>query len=142
MIVTITHREIREGAKGDYLYIGYHTPKGKAGAKAVFGGLRDKWDKCQENATVDLILDEKYNVRDIKDLKGQLPPPQSPQHMLPEHREVVLLKDIEGYDHQQIAERLKVAPGTVMSRLHRARQELKKRLSRRKELFEAMWPGS
>jgi RNA polymerase sigma-70 factor, ECF subfamily len=45
-----------------------------------------------------------------------------------DHRAVVVLRDIEGFDYQQIAEILEVAVGTVKSRLHRARLELRQRL--------------
>ncbi|HUU92534.1 MAG TPA: sigma-70 family RNA polymerase sigma factor [Phycisphaerae bacterium] len=45
-----------------------------------------------------------------------------------EHRTVVVLRDIQHCDYQQIAEILEVPPGTVKSRLHRARMMLKDRL--------------
>lgn len=41
------------------------------------------------------------------------------------HREVVLLRDIEGFSYQQIAELLSCPIGTVMSRLGRAREQLR-----------------
>jgi len=44
------------------------------------------------------------------------------------HREIVILRDLEGLSYAQIAEVLGVAPGTVMSRLHRARMMLRERL--------------
>ena len=43
----------------------------------------------------------------------------------PEHREVLLLKDIEGLKYEDIAELLCVPIGTIRSRLHRARLELR-----------------
>ena len=43
----------------------------------------------------------------------------------PEHREVLLLKDIEGLKYEDIAELLRVPIGTIRSRLHRARLELR-----------------
>ncbi len=43
-----------------------------------------------------------------------------------DHRAVVVLRDIEGLDYRQIAEILEVPVGTVRSRLHRARMELRK----------------
>ncbi len=43
----------------------------------------------------------------------------------PEHREVLLLKDIEGMKYEDIAEVLRVPIGTIRSRLHRARLELR-----------------
>jgi RNA polymerase sigma-70 factor (ECF subfamily) len=48
---------------------------------------------------------------------------------LPElHREVVLLVDVEGMSYKDAAQVLGVPIGTVMSRLHRARQQLQKEL--------------
>jgi RNA polymerase sigma-70 factor (ECF subfamily) len=46
----------------------------------------------------------------------------------PLHREVVLLVDVEGFSYRDAADVLGVPIGTVMSRLHRARQALQKRL--------------
>jgi RNA polymerase sigma-70 factor (ECF subfamily) len=43
----------------------------------------------------------------------------------PEHREVLLLKDIDGLKYEDIAEMLGVPIGTIRSRLHRARLELR-----------------
>jgi RNA polymerase sigma-70 factor (ECF subfamily) len=46
----------------------------------------------------------------------------------PLHREVVLLVDVEGFSYKDAANILEVPIGTVMSRLHRARQQLQKDL--------------
>lgn len=46
----------------------------------------------------------------------------------PLHREVVLLVDVEGFAYKDAAKILGVPIGTVMSRLHRARQQLQKNL--------------
>jgi RNA polymerase sigma-70 factor (ECF subfamily) len=48
----------------------------------------------------------------------------------PEHRAVLVLKEIEGRKYETIAEVLGVPIGTVRSRLHRARLELRDRLIR------------
>jgi RNA polymerase sigma factor (sigma-70 family) len=45
-----------------------------------------------------------------------------------EQREVVLLRDVEGLSYREIATVLNVPPGTVMSRLARARDVLERRL--------------
>ena len=42
----------------------------------------------------------------------------------PEHREVVLLKDVQGLAYKEIAEVMECSIGTVMSRLFYARQKL------------------
>jgi len=49
---------------------------------------------------------------------------------LPEHyRSVVLLADVHEFDYKEVAEILSIPMGTVMSRLNRARTQLKKSLA-------------
>jgi RNA polymerase sigma-70 factor (ECF subfamily) len=48
----------------------------------------------------------------------------------PEHRAVLVLKEIEGQKYEAMAETLGVPIGTIRSRLHRARLELRELLSR------------
>ncbi len=48
------------------------------------------------------------------------------QRLKPEHRVVLVLKEIEGLGYREIAETLKVPQGTVMSRISRGRKEFKK----------------
>ncbi len=45
-----------------------------------------------------------------------------------ERRIVVVLRDLHGLSYEEIAAALKLELGTVRSRLHRARMELKERL--------------
>lgn len=47
---------------------------------------------------------------------------------LPERFRTVLLLDVEGFSYKEIAEMLEIPIGTVMSRLHRGRRSLQKRL--------------
>lgn len=50
---------------------------------------------------------------------------------LPEpQRRVVMMKDLEGMRHREVAERLGIPEGTVMSRLHFARRRLRELLTR------------
>jgi RNA polymerase sigma-70 factor (ECF subfamily) len=44
-----------------------------------------------------------------------------------EHREVIVLRELQQMSYDEIADTLKIPRGTVESRLHRARQELKRR---------------
>ena len=46
----------------------------------------------------------------------------------PEHREILALREFEGMAYEEMAEVLGVPRGTVESRLHRARGELRERL--------------
>ncbi|MFV9510226.1 RNA polymerase sigma factor [Tepidibacillus sp. LV47] len=47
-----------------------------------------------------------------------------------EHREVIILRDIQGYSYNEIAKILQVPVGTVKSRLYHARLALKNELSK------------
>lgn len=46
----------------------------------------------------------------------------------PQDREVITLRDLEGVSYEHIARRLKLPVGTIKSRVHRARLELRQRL--------------
>jgi RNA polymerase sigma-70 factor, ECF subfamily len=52
------------------------------------------------------------------------------RRLSPDARRVVVLHDIEGYRHDEIASLLGVAPGTVRARLHHARKQLKEWVTR------------
>ncbi len=49
-------------------------------------------------------------------------------HLSPEHREVLVLREYGGLSYQEIADALALPRGTVESRLHRARLELRQRM--------------
>jgi RNA polymerase sigma-70 factor (ECF subfamily) len=55
---------------------------------------------------------------------------QALARLSPEHRAVLVMKDMEGHKYEAIAEVLDVPIGTVRSRLHRARLELREILER------------
>ncbi len=48
----------------------------------------------------------------------------------PQARSVLILHEVEGYRHEEIAEMMGIAPGTSKAHLHRARQLLKQALIR------------
>ena len=48
--------------------------------------------------------------------------------MTPEFRIAVMLADVEGMAYEEIAEIMKISVGTVRSRIHRGRKQLKERL--------------
>ena len=52
-----------------------------------------------------------------------------------EHKEVIILRDINGFEYEDIAKILGVSLGTVKSRISRARLSLRKILENNKELF-------
>jgi RNA polymerase sigma-70 factor (ECF subfamily) len=51
------------------------------------------------------------------------------ERLSPAYREAVLLSDVGGFSYKEIAEILDVPIGTVMSRLHRGRQALRRSLA-------------
>jgi RNA polymerase sigma-70 factor (ECF subfamily) len=52
-------------------------------------------------------------------------------HALPmEHRKVIVMRDIEGMEYGEMGRILKIPDGTLKSRLHRARRELRQRLAK------------
>jgi RNA polymerase sigma-70 factor (ECF subfamily) len=46
-----------------------------------------------------------------------------------EHRMILVLRDIQGLSYEEIAQTLRLELGTVRSRLHRARMEMRARLT-------------
>jgi RNA polymerase sigma-70 factor (ECF subfamily) len=49
------------------------------------------------------------------------------QALSPDHRQVIVLREVEGLSYDEMAEAIGVPRGTVESRLHRAREELRRR---------------
>ena len=47
----------------------------------------------------------------------------------PYHRAVIVMREIEGMSYAEIAKAMKVSKGTIMSRLHHARQKLQRSLA-------------
>jgi RNA polymerase sigma-70 factor (ECF subfamily) len=58
---------------------------------------------------------------------------QALNRLSPEHRMVLVLKDMEGQKYESMAELLQVPVGTIRSRLHRARMELRELLQQEEE---------
>lgn len=48
----------------------------------------------------------------------------------PDHKEIVILRDIEGFSYEEIAQILNLPEGTTKSRLHRARMVVKEKLKK------------
>jgi RNA polymerase sigma-70 factor (ECF subfamily) len=55
---------------------------------------------------------------------------QALERLSPEHRTVLVMKDMEGQKYETMAEVLQVPIGTIRSRLHRARLELRELLQK------------
>lgn len=93
------------------------------------------------------IVDDEGNTYDLPD--GNAADPESQfesaakmeeikqavSQLEPEHRTVIVLRDIQGCSYQDIADILKCNMGTVKSRISRARLQLQKLLNTDMELF-------
>lgn len=73
-----------------------------------------QWDATPENIVLDSLVDSDI-IEAIEDLPDQF-------------RLAVVLSDVEGFSYAEMAEIMDVPLGTVMSRLHRGRKALQKRL--------------
>ncbi len=80
-----------------------------------------------------LSFEDKNNTDDPEkaylnnDLNGKIQ--QALQKLDEEHRILIVLKDIQGFSYEEIAQVLKLSMGTVKSRLFRGREKLKKSLA-------------
>ena len=95
------------------------------GAQAVTFTSKESYERVIQKNAPDLIKDPESEVfqdmmdADVKRALDSLP------H---DYKMVVLLADIEGFSYKEIAEILDVPIGTVMSRIHRGRRALQKKL--------------
>ena len=80
------------------------------------GPGREIHDESQSPA---IALQKKENMKAIQEAINALPP---------EQKEVITLRDIEGFTYEEVAEITGLNLGTVKSRLARARLDLRKRL--------------
>lgn len=100
------------------------------------------WDRFKGGRPEDLSLDEDGDFPLYERLKDETAMPEGEvldklaakevvaavEKLPPLHREVVLLVDVEGFSYKEAAEVMGIPIGTVMSRLHRARQQLQRQL--------------
>lgn len=61
-----------------------------------------------------------------KELSGQIQ--EAIDELPPYHRAVILMREVEGMSYADMAKAMKVSKGTIMSRLHHARQKLQRSL--------------
>ena len=109
---------------------------------ASTGPLTPWFLRVVRNHCIDMIRRRRPGDVDVVELSDPGPGPeglletaqrdQALQHALSGlsagQREIIVLRDYMDLSYAEIAEILKVAPGTVMSRLHRARMALKEEL--------------
>lgn len=117
--------------ESEYAFVSWMT-------QIVFRLCHDRLQKRKKHA--ELLVDQ--NDAYASDLGEQIQRQQMQLNLQeamallsPEHREVIVLKDIQGFAYDEIANLLQIAVGTVKSRIHAARLKLKRELQDRGEDF-------
>ena len=92
---------------------------------------RERWRRLWIRTETPLSIDrlESRSDADMLEREIQSRVRLALQSLKPETRIMVILKDIEGFTYQEIAERLDCSPGTVASVVSRARKLLAQKLS-------------
>jgi RNA polymerase sigma-70 factor (ECF subfamily) len=84
--------------------------------------------KDDEDTTID-ITDDSPTPEEILDINEKTNHVLECLNMMSlEHREVIILRDIQGFTYDEISQILECSVGTVKSRLNRARQRLRNKL--------------
>jgi RNA polymerase sigma-70 factor (ECF subfamily) len=83
------------------------------------------FDEEEHSSNDDALAPDEVAVHsaDVQRLRGAI------EELPPDYREVVVLRELEGLNYQEIAAVAGVPVGTVMSRLSRARGRLRRRLA-------------
>ncbi len=80
----------------------------------------------EDGESIREVPDEMFSPeRSIRSREIQEQVQEALEQIAPEHRQVVVLRHIEGLSYTEMSEILGCAEGTIKSRLHRARQELR-----------------
>ena len=83
----------------------------------------------KESSVTREVADENQNVEDSVEVKFMSSDVLATlKNLDPAHRAIILLSDVQGYSYQEIADILGLSMGTVKSRLHRARNMVRKLL--------------
>jgi len=94
----------------------------KRKASATYSSLDEEYEIPSGDGTPEEILTQKETSGDIRAALDAL---------APEHKTLVVLRDVYGYSYNEMADFTGVDMGTVKSRLSRARLNLRKILSKR-----------
>ena len=85
----------------------------------------DELKKRVRKAEVALLDDSRRGDEPHKQLDAGWDLERALERLTPEHRTALILKEVEGLSYQEIAESLGWPMGTVATRIHRARLELR-----------------
>ncbi|MBW3534060.1 MAG: sigma-70 family RNA polymerase sigma factor [Gemmatimonadetes bacterium] len=105
-----------------------HLRKRKLDTVSIHGSPHATTREQEDRTSLSLESGEESPLAYVenKELGGQIE--EAIGELRPEYRSVILLRHVEGYAYDEIAEILELPLGTVKTYLHRARNELKDRL--------------
>jgi RNA polymerase sigma-70 factor (ECF subfamily) len=89
--------------------------------------LEDAGDEIAPPSAEDLEQDEPYDRARSREIGSRVS--AAINELTPEHRAVILLREVDGLSYEEISQVLECPKGTVMSRLHYARRQLQVRLT-------------
>jgi RNA polymerase sigma-70 factor (ECF subfamily) len=90
------------------------------------GESDDLGDEVAPPSAEDLERDEPFELARSSEIGVHLV--EAINELTPEHRAVILLREVDGLSYEEISQALDCPKGTVMSRLHYARRHLQARL--------------
>ena len=102
----------------------YHGKHGKDHLMTSYHDIQDyhKSDNLEDNITIDLS-DETFQEYLSDNVLRAL------NNILPSYRTILILCDMQGYSYDEISKILGIKLGTVKSRIHKARAEMKSQLA-------------
>jgi RNA polymerase sigma-70 factor (ECF subfamily) len=92
----------------------------------VGGDQDDPGEEVAPPSAEDLERDEPFETARSTEIGTHLV--EAINELTPEHRAVILLREVDGLSYEEISQVLDCPKGTVMSRLHYARRQLQARL--------------
>jgi RNA polymerase sigma-70 factor (ECF subfamily) len=115
---------------------GFRAGNARAWLLAIVRNVAYTWLKKHAKQSYMVPFDPTFHDGTTRDLHSESTYEERAQQLdealnrLPfEMREILVLRELEGWSYKQLASTLKVASGTVMSRLSRARQRLRRELA-------------
>jgi RNA polymerase sigma-70 factor (ECF subfamily) len=90
------------------------------------GDADDAGDEVAPPSPEDLARDEPFERARSAEIASRVS--MAISELTPEHRAVILLREVDGLSYEEISQVLDCPKGTVMSRLHYARRQLQARL--------------
>jgi RNA polymerase sigma-70 factor (ECF subfamily) len=91
---------------------------------------KDRLKKCEKERTLRSESIEEVTIQGVEDKNLGLGIQEAMTTLSPEHREVILLHDVQGYRYEEIAAIVGIPLGTVKSRLNMARLALRNEMKK------------